>query len=117
MNIIKDAFSLLLYGVVLGLSLALLDYITKAFEVPRELLISVSIALILFSVLVFKKQDIPKENRTGLVIFISCSIGLSIAIDRYMINFFEYNVFWMAAAYSPVPLYILIITKKNDTNS
>jgi len=119
MNKIKQALNLLFFGIILSVFLVSLNYTSEEFDVPKELLFATSIAFLLLSVLVSKRRKIPKENKIGLAIFINCSIGLSIiiAIDHYIVEFFEYNIFWMAAAYLPVPLYIVIITKRNETNS
>lgn len=118
MNIVKQTFLLLLYGSALGIISVSLNYIYDKFGVPKDILISIFVAIILLSAVITKWKKLPKENLIVLGVFISCSIGYSsiLAVDFYVIDFFEPNIFWMATAYLPLGLIAMIVFKKDEGN-
>jgi len=119
MNIIKQIFFLLLYGVALGMIPVSLNYIYNKFGVPKDISISVFVALILLSSVIAKWNTLPKENLIGLGVFIGCAIGYAaiVAIDHYAVDFFEPNIYWMAASYLPLVMFAIIVGKKDAQNS
>jgi hypothetical protein len=116
MSLIKKIIYLILYGIVLAMIPASLNYIYIKFGVPKHLSGPLFITLLLLSGLVLKWQKLPKSNLIILTVFISCSIAYSaiVAIDHYMVDFFEPNMYWYAVSYIPLIVVGFKLAKKDE---
>lgn len=118
MNIIKQTAFLLLYGVALGMIPVSLNYIENKFGVPKDISISAFIVLILLSTAISKWNKLPRVNLIVLGMFIVCATGYGVlvAIDYYVVDYFEPNVFWMMVAYSPLVVFAIVVGMKDAQN-
>jgi hypothetical protein len=116
MSIIRKIVYILLYGVFLAIFPVSINYLNNKFGVPIQLSSQLFISIILLSGLISKWQKLPKVNLILLSLFISCSLGYSVivAIDHYVVDFFEPNIYWMVVAYIPLFVVSIKLAKKDE---
>ena len=115
MALFKQIVRILIYGTILALIPASVNYIYVEFGVPRELSVPFYITVLLVVTLMVKWQDLPARNIKAITLYLGSIFAYSVlvATDTYLFNVFEPNMFWLAGFHLPLILYIYFAGKED----